>query len=103
MAQDLGDAYYGDFGIVGDDVYAAARICGPPMPKISTSARCFRAVARRAAYMSPLASPVERSRGIGVIVNFWRCLGDHLTEISRSRVNAGFNDLAEQWPGNEPS
>src|SRR6266850_4258651 len=40
----------------------AARICGPPMPKISRLARCFRAVARRAAYMSPLASPAERRR-----------------------------------------
>src|SRR5580693_5718738 len=45
----------------------AARICGPPMPKISTSARCLRAVARRAAYMSPLASPAERRRGMGVM------------------------------------
>src|SRR6267142_2212856 len=38
----------------------AARICGPPMPKISRLARCLRAVARRAAYISPLASPAER-------------------------------------------
>src|SRR5258707_8372902 len=30
------------------------------MPKISRLARCFRAVARRAAYISPLASPAER-------------------------------------------
>src|SRR5467141_4076218 len=40
----------------------AARICGPSMPKISRLARCFRAVARRAAYISPLASPAERRR-----------------------------------------
>src|SRR6266403_3784155 len=40
----------------------AARIWGPPMPKISRLARCLRAVARRAAYMSPLASPAERRR-----------------------------------------
>src|SRR5712672_1482849 len=32
------------------------------MPKISRLARCLRAVARRAAYMSPLASPAERRR-----------------------------------------
>ena len=43
----------------------AARICGPPMPKIFTSARCWRAVARRAAYMSPEASPAESKREMG--------------------------------------
>src|SRR5712672_4582214 len=32
------------------------------MPKISRLARCLRAVARRAAYISPLASPAERRR-----------------------------------------
>src|SRR6202011_931883 len=59
----------------------AARICGPPMPKIFTSARCFRAVARRAAYMSPLASPAESRRGIGGIFNFdSHCY--HLIEVS---------------------
>ena len=39
----------------------AARICGPPMPNRCTSARARRAVARRAAYMSPEASPAEIS------------------------------------------
>src|SRR5215472_10562699 len=43
----------------------AARICGPPMPNSTTSRRRFRAVARRAAYMSPEASPAERSKDIG--------------------------------------
>src|SRR5262245_20252650 len=43
----------------------AARIWGPPMPKMETSRRCFRAVARRAAYMSPEASPAERRSGRG--------------------------------------
>ena len=62
----------------------AARICGPPMPKISTSARCFRAVARRAAYMSPLASPAERRRGMGVICGRWIRGGDHLIGVSGS-------------------
>ena len=45
----------------------ASRICGPPMPKSSTSARDFRAVARRAAYMSPEASPAERRMGVEVM------------------------------------
>src|SRR5258708_19939339 len=40
----------------------AARIWGPPMPKISRLARCLRAVARRAVDMSPLAPPAERRR-----------------------------------------
>src|ERR1700675_3428663 len=43
----------------------AARIRGPPMPKISTSTRCFKAVASRAEYMSPEASPAERRSGMG--------------------------------------
>src|SRR6266446_3602733 len=43
----------------------AARICGPPMPKIETSRRCLSAIARRAAYMSPEASPAERRSGMG--------------------------------------
>src|SRR5206468_4018868 len=42
----------------------AARICGPPIPKIATSRRCLRAVARRAAYMSPEAPPAERRSGM---------------------------------------
>src|SRR6266478_2869953 len=63
----------------------AARICGPPMPKISISARCFRAVARRAAYMSPLASPAERrSEGRITAANLAR-LG-HLAEKGRSNA-----------------
>src|SRR5260370_32669045 len=45
----------------------AARICGPPIPKIATSMRCRRAAARRAAYMSPEASPAERRSGVGGI------------------------------------
>src|ERR1700733_8884397 len=45
----------------------AARICGPPMPKIFTSARSWSAVARRAAYISPEASPAESRRGMGGI------------------------------------
>src|SRR5216684_3817654 len=43
----------------------AARICGPPIPKISIAARRFSAAARRAAYMSPLASPAESRREMG--------------------------------------
>src|SRR5260370_40603598 len=43
----------------------AARISGPPIPKIATSRRCLRAIARRAAYMSPEASPAERRSGMG--------------------------------------
>src|SRR2546422_11249857 len=43
----------------------AARMFGPPIPKIATSRRCFSAVASRAAYMSPEASPAERRSGIG--------------------------------------
>src|SRR5712671_3658577 len=58
------------------------------MPKISRLARCFRAVARRAAYISPLASPAERRsegrvtlgipprRGAAVLRPFWElCAG----------------------------
>src|SRR6266851_5224487 len=52
MAEDFGDAYDGDFGIIGDDVDSIA-------------ARCFSAAARRAAYMSPLASPAESRREMG--------------------------------------
>src|SRR5215471_1002679 len=43
----------------------AARICGPPMPNSATSMRAFSAVASRAAYMSPEASPAERSKEMG--------------------------------------
>src|SRR5215471_19768542 len=42
---------------------------GPPIPKSWTSARCFNAAARRAAYMSPEASPAEMSKGMGGIRN----------------------------------
>src|SRR2546430_8190980 len=49
----------------------AARICGPPIPKIATSRRCFSAVASRAAYMSPEASPAERRSGMGGMCG-WR-------------------------------
>src|SRR5215471_11559177 len=45
----------------------AARICSPPMPKISTSACFFSSAARRAAYMSPLASPAESKICVGAI------------------------------------
>src|SRR5271157_4041417 len=45
----------------------AARICGPPIPKICTAIRSCSAFARRAAYMSPEASPAESNRGIGGI------------------------------------
>src|SRR5580704_2465141 len=43
----------------------AARICGPPMPKRATSIRFRSAMARRAAYISPDASPAEIKSGIG--------------------------------------
>ncbi len=43
----------------------ALRISGPPMPNMRTSARARRAVARRAAYMSPEASPAEIRRSVG--------------------------------------
>src|SRR5882757_6457885 len=49
----------------------AARMCGPPMPKMATSRRCLSAVARRAAYMSPEASPAERRSGMGGMCG-WR-------------------------------
>src|SRR5580704_678384 len=45
----------------------AARICGPPMPKICTSRRSCSALARCAAYMSPDASPADRRIEIGGI------------------------------------
>jgi len=61
------------------------------MPKISRLARCFRAVARRAAYISPLASPAERRRegrvtlgilprrGAAVLRPYWElCAGELL-------------------------
>src|SRR6516162_314557 len=47
----------------------AASICGPPMPKMATSRRRLSAEARRAAYMSPEASPAESKSGIG---GMWR-------------------------------
>src|SRR5262249_37400880 len=45
----------------------AERICAPPIPKISTSACFFNSFARRAAYISPLASPAERRICVGGI------------------------------------
>src|ERR1043166_6246349 len=46
----------------------ARRIWSPPMPKIVALVRSLRAVARRAAYMSPLASPAERRIcGAGIV------------------------------------
>src|SRR5208283_1952774 len=45
----------------------ASRICGPPMPNNCTSARLLSAVASRAAYISPEASPAERSMGMGAM------------------------------------
>ena len=46
MFYDFGDTHDGDFIIVGDQSTPAACICGPPMPKICTSRRAFKAVAR---------------------------------------------------------
>ena len=66
MAENFSDADDGDLGIIGDDVNgSAAHICGPPMPKRATSMRFCNAVARRAAYISPEASPAEIKSGIG--------------------------------------
>src|SRR5215470_944692 len=45
----------------------AARIWSPPMPKISTFACFFNSAERRAAYMSPLASPAESRICVGGI------------------------------------
>src|SRR5271170_1214006 len=79
----------------------AARIWGPPMPKISTSARCLRAVANRAAYMSPLASPAERRRGMGGIWSFLEKRSDHLIERGFAGIGgaggAGRSACVDDW------
>ena len=57
---------------VGLPFTTACTICGPPMPNSATSRRCFNAVARRAAYMSPEASPAESRSGMGGMCDFRR-------------------------------
>src|SRR5882762_9152722 len=90
----------------------AARICGPPMPKISRLARCFRAVARRAAYISPLASPAERRRegrvtlgilprrGAAVLRPFWElCAGELLWGRPGAVAKTGTGVPCPYWEG----
>src|SRR5438034_631259 len=61
----------------------AASICGPPMPKIATSRRCLSAEARRAAYISPEASPAESKSGMGGM-----CGDGHGQSLARSAGEA---------------